>query len=143
MQDELIIAVAPSRYLQIVIILQHMGGFCCVAYALWPSYFSILLLGFALSLHFAYFFKKYGLLQSRTAVLQFSLKPCGKVQLCLKNNVKVDGYVSLSNTYVSPSYIVLLINRPNHQHAVILLKDSMTSFPYQRLKAHLRAITEK
>jgi hypothetical protein len=141
-QDELLIDLNPSKYMGIGLIMQHLGGFLCVVYAPLYNYpFISILLGLGILWHLMFCVKKYVYCQDPESIVHFSLKPSGKGVFHLKKGMAIRGAVLHTSSYLSRYCIVLAVRSvAARTRYMVIFKDSITPFAYQRLLAHIRAI---
>lgn len=140
-QDELWIYLGPSSSMKAALIIQHLGGFLCAAHVLLPRYMVIVLLGLGLLWHLSHCIKKYVRHDARSSILHFSLKSCGQGMFYFRNNLVFQGSLSQSISYLSQYVIVLAVqSKAAKGHDIVLFKDSISPFAYQRLLAQIRAI---
>jgi hypothetical protein len=129
--------------MKIGLVMQHLGGFFCIVYTLFPNYLVITLLGLGIFWHLSFCIKKYVYCRDRQSIMCFSLKPSGKGVFHFKKDMALQGAVLHTLSYLSQHYIVLAIrSKAAKTRFVVIFKDSITPFSYQRLLAHIRAISK-
>lgn len=143
MQDELQINLGPSAYIKWAFIVQHIGGLICVAYTIFPKYLLILSSSLLIVWHLRYCIKKYVYHNDRLSIVRFSLKPSGQGTFYMQKNLAMQGTILPGISYSSQFIIILAIrSKMSKMRYVVVCKDSIPHFAYQRLLAHMRAIPQ-
>jgi membrane-bound toxin of toxin-antitoxin system len=143
MQDELHIQLSPSAYLKAALVCLHLGGFFCVCYVFFHQIFIAFLVGLLQAWHLRHCLKKYVYYRAKDSIVRFSLEPSGQGEFFLPNNRMLLGRLYSRHSYVSQYALVIAIrSQAARTHTILILKDSISPFAYQRLSAHIGAIPQ-
>jgi hypothetical protein len=112
-----------------------------MAYAFSPRYPVIILTCFFIFANLRHAIKNHRGYLGEASVKGFLLRPSGHCVLYFKNARILQGSVLHGVSYLSSFFIILAIrSKSTQKHYIVIPKDSIPLFAYQRLLAHMRAI---